>query len=163
MKDLETMINNWLRPMWEAASGGRMSGDRRYVFTPPFKARVVPAQGVFGKAHIPPRNIAMRRTAATQPAGGFARRRRPPTLVGPKGLSKFLIFNVNSMIPHFFVNDGFFRHFKNLAGKTRIWNIVARNTELRNGPGAALPDSSGWSASGGIWRSSFFQLSAIEF
>jgi hypothetical protein len=107
IKDLETMINHWLRLMWEAASGGRMFGDRRYVFTPPFKARIVPVQSVFGKSNILPRDP-------------FARRRRPPTLVGSKVLSKLMIFNLNSIISH----------FKNLAKKIRSWNIVARNKEL---------------------------------
>jgi hypothetical protein len=51
--------------MWEAASGGRMFGDRRYVFTPPFKARIVPVQGVFGKTHIFPRNLFARGDAAS--------------------------------------------------------------------------------------------------
>jgi hypothetical protein len=64
--------------------------DRRYVFTPPFKARIVSVQGAFGKAHILSRDL-------------FARRRRPPTLVGSKVLSKFMIFNVNSMIRNFFL------------------------------------------------------------
>jgi hypothetical protein len=51
--------------MWEAASGGRMFGDRRNVFTPPFKARIVPAHGVFGKTHIFPRDLFARRDAAS--------------------------------------------------------------------------------------------------
>jgi hypothetical protein len=114
MKDLETKIKKWLRPMWEAASGGRMFGDRRYVLTPPFKARIVPIQGVFNKSHSLPRDPS-------------ARRRRPPTLVGSKVLSKLMIFNVISMSRHFFVNDGYFRHFKNLAEKTRSWDIVVRS------------------------------------
>jgi hypothetical protein len=40
-----------------------------------------------------------------------------------------MIFNVNSLN----------RHFKNLAKKTKRWDIVARNKELRSEAEAASP------------------------
>jgi hypothetical protein len=117
MKDLEIMTKKWLRLMWEAASGGRTrhlalwrhrremtSGMGSCCF---FEARIVPVQGAFNKSLIFFR-------ATRSPAGT-----RPPTLVGSKVLSKFMIFNVNSLI----------RHLKNLDKKTRSWDIAARNKE----------------------------------
>jgi hypothetical protein len=75
MKDLETKIKKWLRPMWEAASGGRTrqralwrlrremtSGMVSRCF---FEARIVPAHGVFGKTHIFPRSLFARGDAAS--------------------------------------------------------------------------------------------------
>jgi hypothetical protein len=136
MKDLETMTKKWLRLMWEAASGGRTRQRalwrlRRKTISGIFSCyslmAIVPAHGVFGKTHIFPRDP-------------FARRRRPPTLVGSKVSSKFMIFNVNSLN----------RHFKILAEKTRSWDIAARNTELRSEAGAASPIPPTRQA--GLWR-----------
>jgi hypothetical protein len=98
MKHLEIMINNWLRPMWEAASGGRthqravwrlrrkMTADMVSLYFS--EARIVSIQSVFDEFSVFPR-------------GPFARRRRPPTLVGSKVLSNLIDFSASGIIRYF--------------------------------------------------------------
>jgi hypothetical protein len=97
MKDLETMTKKWLRLMREAAGMFSLRLLKRALSLP----MVFSAGLIFFRA-------------TCSPAGT-----RPPTLVGSKVLSKFMIFNVNS------VNC----HFKNLAEKTRDWDIAAQSKE----------------------------------
>jgi hypothetical protein len=116
MKDLETMTKKWLRQMWEAASGGRTRQRALWrlcremiagMFSLRLLKRALSLPMVFSA-----RLIFFRATCS--PAGT-----RPPTLVGSKVLSKFMIFNVNSLN----------RHFKIIAKKIRSWDIVVRNKE----------------------------------
>jgi hypothetical protein len=116
MKNLETMTKKWLRPMWEAASGGRTRQRALWrlcrettavMFSLRLLKRALSLPKVFSERLLFSR-------ATCSPAGT-----RPPTLVGSKVLPKLMIFNVNSMICH----------FKNPAKKTKSRNIAARNFE----------------------------------
>jgi hypothetical protein len=102
--------------MWEAASGGRTRQRALWrlcremtavMFSLRLLKRALSLPMVFSARLIFSR-------ATCSPAGT-----RPPTLVGSKVLSKFIIFNVNSLN----------RHFKNLAKKTRSWNIAPQIRE----------------------------------